>query len=172
MRRIFHIGAAGAAFLIAGCASNDGGYEVADSGESVSEVALVAPPAELDGTVIRAASVDGSVVNRVHFYPDGAIRIVPEDGQSALPGTYTVQGEQLCLHWQPRGSECWPYARAFQPGETVSLTSNRGQTLRITLVDADGVPIPAAPAAAAPMPAPAPANSAPPAAPIRAGERG
>lgn len=136
MKGLTHAAVLASGLAIAACASG-GGYEVVQTDNPVPPEALVAPPAELAGTVIRAETLDGTVMNRVHFYPDGVIHIVPEDGSAAIPGTYAVQNNQLCLTWQPRGTECWPYERAFVEGQTVTLTSNRGQMARVTLVDDD-----------------------------------
>lgn len=137
MIKYTHFAALGGALAIAACATGDAGYEVAATGADVPPAALQPPPSDLAGTVIRAATVDGDIVNRVHFYPNGVIHIVPEDGAAAIEGTYAVRDDMLCLDWAPRGTECWPYTRAFQMGETVTLTSNLGQMARVTMVDDD-----------------------------------
>ncbi len=173
MAKLAHAAALSSAILIAACASNGADYEVAASDADVPDVALVAPPSDLSGTVVRAASVDGSVVNRIHFSPDGIIHIVPEDGRVAIPGTYAVRNDNLCLTWTPRGTECWPYREAFRQGEPVTLTSDLGQMAVVTLVSGTAM---AGPPVEAPQPvyqapAPAPAPAMPPAT-RRAGERG
>ena len=183
MKNFTYAAAFGGALLLAGCATSDAGYEVAASGAEVPPAALDAAPgwspgAELPGAVIRAASLDGDVVNRVHFYPNGVLHIVPEEGGAALEGTWAVQGENLCMTWAPRGTECWPYSTAFRTGETVTLTSNMGQTAQVTLLSDTDVAalIPVEPEPAPAQTAPAPTYTAPaytpPAETRRAGERG
>ncbi|HVL79383.1 MAG TPA: hypothetical protein VM346_08875 [Sphingomicrobium sp.] len=61
------------------------------------------------------------VVNTVHFDPGGAARIVSPGG-NVVNGTWSASGGMLCLH-AGGAQECWPYARAFQPGQPMTLTS-------------------------------------------------
>lgn len=159
MIRIAYAATLGGALVLAGCASSGSDLEVAATDNPVPETVLVAPPSDLTGTVIRAATLDGDVVNRVHFYPNGVIHIVPESGDVAIPGTYEVANNQLCLNWAPRGIECWPYTRAFQMNETVTLTSDRGQMARVTMLDDDAG---LAAAVLAPAPTATPAQTAAP----------
>ncbi|HVL78239.1 MAG TPA: hypothetical protein VM346_03025 [Sphingomicrobium sp.] len=63
----------------------------------------------------------GGVVNTVHFDPGGAARIVSPAG-NVVNGTWSASGGMLCLN-AGTAQECWPYARAFQAGQPMNLTS-------------------------------------------------
>jgi hypothetical protein len=77
------------------------------------------PGAELVGQTVQVQTQ--GVVNSIYFAPDGSARITAPDGYT-VQGNWSVANNMLCLTAQG-GQECWPYQRAFQPGQQVSLTS-------------------------------------------------
>ncbi len=132
--------ALGSALMLAGC----GGYRyrVLADGQPVPNNVLrdaSAPGAELRGAVVQVASLDGSQTNEIHFRADGSAVLVIANGRRAIDGRWFVRDDRLCLDWPPRGPECWPYRTALQVGQTVDLTSDRNQTVRVTLVSNAGL---------------------------------
>lgn len=86
------------------------------------------------GTTVEVASANRRVRNRLQFLPDGIVYIVPENRMVRFPARWEIRDNWLCVNWRPRGPECWPYEQGFRVGEPVTLTSNRGQTVHITLI--------------------------------------
>ena len=70
------------------------------------------------------------VTNTVFFDPAGVARIQTPSGNS-VPGTWAAANGQLCLS-TGGAQECWPYARPFQAGQQVGLTSNCNASSRWT----------------------------------------
>jgi hypothetical protein len=77
------------------------------------------PGAELVGQTVQVQTQ--GVVNSIYFAPDGTATITAPGGH-AVQGNWSVANNMLCLRAQG-GQECWPYQRAFQPGQQVALTS-------------------------------------------------
>ncbi len=124
--------------LLGACASRDE-LRVVASDQQVPLSALQPAPtqglgSELSGAVVRVSTLNGRVYNDVHFRADGSALIVIPRRSASISGRWTVQGDQLCLDWPPRGLECWPYRNALEIGRPVDLTSNRGQTVRVTMM--------------------------------------
>ena len=93
--------------------------------------ALVAMPATaiaqewVPGTEIVGQSVvveTNGVANTVYFDAGGAARIVSPQGR-VVNASWTAANNNICLN-SGAASECWPYQRAFQAGQRVTLTSN------------------------------------------------
>ena len=77
------------------------------------------------GTEIVGQSIvveTGGVANTVYFDAGGAARIVSPAGR-VVNASWTSGNHNLCLN-SGVASECWPYAKAFQAGQRVTLTSN------------------------------------------------
>jgi hypothetical protein len=70
-------------------------------------------------------------VSVLRFEPDGVVR-ASFDGRE-IQGNWVATPTQLCFSWAGRSRECWPYTGPLQRGETVSLTSDRGNKVQITL---------------------------------------
>jgi transposase len=72
----------------------------------------------------------GQVTN-MRFGENGVVRA--QFGSNEIVGSWLSTGTQLCFTWAASSRECWPYTRSLVPGETVTLTSDRGNVVRITL---------------------------------------
>lgn len=112
---------------------------MAASGARLAPEDILAAPSDaeaaLQGTTVEVASADRRVRNRLQFLPDGVVYIVPESRRAVrFPARWEIRDNWLCVNWRPRGAECWPYEQGFRVGEPVTLTSNRGQTVHVTLI--------------------------------------
>ncbi len=91
-------------------------------------------PAELEGRTVDIVTQDG-LENRINFQPGGEMEILIQEGGPIVDGVWGFRDEDtVCVAFAPRGEECWPY-EPMMVGETQTVTSNRGQTLRVTMVD-------------------------------------
>jgi hypothetical protein len=144
-RSNFLILAAGAV-LVAACAAEPR-YQVAASGDRIAPAdSMPVVPGDgglaLQGTVVEVKSADRRVTNRLQFLPDGILYIVPENRSVRFPARWEIRDNWLCVDFRPRGAECWPYEQGFRLGEPVTLTSNRGQTVQITLISTRQADVP------------------------------
>jgi hypothetical protein len=91
------------------------------------------PGAELIG---RSAALVTSQGQRstLTFGQGGRVNAAFARGQSS--GRWWVRDRQLCFEWAGQAStrECWPYARPFRTGQTRTVTSSRGNVVRVTLL--------------------------------------
>lgn len=94
---------------------------------------------ELRGSTIQVDFPTGDV-NTLQLYPDGTASIQGRNGQT-VPAQWSVEGQQLCLAAGGE-RECWPYATAFQQGQTVTLTSDCASTSRWTALSLQQPPAP------------------------------
>jgi hypothetical protein len=95
--------------------------------ETVREARL---GSELPGQTLRVELANGQT-SMLRFNADGSVIGTGPGGQAS--GRWAVEGQRICLDWPRQGRECFPYARAFRRGETVSLTGTSGATVRVTL---------------------------------------
>ena len=84
---------------------------------------------ELAGQSLRVQTSRGDV-STLQFREDGAVRAL--FGERQLVGRWQVVNQQLCFFWGQAPRECWPYRGAFRRGQTVSVTSDRGNVVRVT----------------------------------------
>ena len=89
-----------------------------------------APGAELVGRQVRLETAGGQV-STLQFMPEGVVRA--RFGSREVSGQWHATGDRLCFAWTGAPRECWPYSRPFPRGETISLTSDRGNAVRVTL---------------------------------------
>lgn len=87
--------------------------------------------AELIGQSVRLETANGQV-STLRFAENGVVRA--QFGNQEIAGTWVSTGTQLCFSWSGTSRECWPYARPLARGETVTLTSDRGNVVRVTLL--------------------------------------
>lgn len=87
------------------------------------------PGAELAGQSLRVQTSRGQV-STLQFRRDGAVRAL--FGDKELIGRWEVVNEQLCFFWGQAPRECWAYRAPFPRGQTVGLTSDRGNAVRVT----------------------------------------
>ena len=69
-------------------------------------------------------------VTTLRFRRDGRVR-ADFRGRS-VTGRWQVEDRRLCFYWRGAPRECWPYRRPFERGRTRSVTSDRGNELRVT----------------------------------------
>lgn len=92
---------------------------------------VAAPGAELVGRQVRLETSSGQV-STLHFAGDGTVQA--RFGSSKVSGTWVATRGQLCFSWSRASRECWPYTAPLRRGETVRLTSDRGNVVRVTLL--------------------------------------
>lgn len=82
-----------------------------------------------EGQTLRVVAANGSE-SRMQFRSNGDV--VAAFGDRSVTGQWTMQEEGLCFRWGQAAVECWPYTRNFRRGETVTVTSTRGNVVRVT----------------------------------------
>lgn len=82
-----------------------------------------------EGQTLQVIAANGAE-SRMQFRANG--EVVAAFGERSITGQWNMQQEGLCFRWGSAAVECWPYARNFQRGETVTLTSTRGNVIRVT----------------------------------------
>ena len=107
--------ALGSALIVGGCAS------VFDGRRAGSE--LVDRSVRLEPARGQASTL--------YFNGDGSVRSV--FGNREAMGRWGVRNKQLCFTWAGSFRECWPYAIPLQPGQTRTITSDRGNVVKVTL---------------------------------------
>lgn len=85
---------------------------------------------ELYGESIRVKASDGRI-STMRFSRNGTV--TASFGGRELTGRWDVQPRKLCFTWGAV-RDCWPYATHFRRGETVSLKSDRGNVVQVTLL--------------------------------------
>lgn len=137
MRSLVFVARFGGLVVVAACALPQE-YRVAAGGAPLGPEDIIAAPSDeetaLQGTTVEVASANGRVRNQLQFLPDGIVYIVPRNRAIRFPARWEIRDNWLCVNWRPRGPECWPYEQGFRVGEPVTLTSDRGQTVRVTLI--------------------------------------
>jgi len=130
---------ASATILMAGCTET---LVVDETGRNVLDVqdsylggpdGVIDPGEELRGRVVQVNT--GTTINRFIFRQDGMFFIEAADGGRMVQGTYVGRGDEVCVTWAPRGTECWPRAAMLSREGPVTVTSDRGQTMTVRLID-------------------------------------
>lgn len=81
------------------------------------------------GQTLRVIAANGAE-SRMQFRSDG--RVVAAFGERSVTGNWEMEGDNLCFRWGNAARECWPYARGFERGRAVTVTSDRGNVVRVT----------------------------------------
>lgn len=89
------------------------------------------PGSELAGQSLRVET-SGGQTSTLHLNRGGVVRAV--FGSNAVTGRWQVQQQQLCFFWTGAPRECWRYETPFRRGRTESVTSDRGNVVRVTLL--------------------------------------
>ena len=142
MRKLLLASAAAGALLASACVATPDGEPVASAPASTaSTTRFPGPPvagaigSELYGPGVTVRAEIQGDTNTLTFRPDGTVSNLVHSTNQTVQGHWWVANNQLCIHWQGASrNECWPYPRALQAGQTVTLTSNRGNTTRITML--------------------------------------
>jgi hypothetical protein len=90
-----------------------------------------APGDELAGRTLRMVTPGGQTT-LLRFRQDRTVRA--EFQGRSLAGRWSVDRRRLCFYWPRAPRECWPYRAPFVRGEARSVTSDRGNVLRVTLI--------------------------------------
>lgn len=121
--------AVGAAMLLSACGTLQG-----PSGEMIPFSS--AKSASTQGSQILR--VDGlgkrRGTNFLYFAPSGRVRAEVAGLGVGTDGNWAVEEGRLCLAFPVRGRECFPYQATLAKGQTMDVTSDRGQTVRITMI--------------------------------------
>ena len=106
---------------------------IASAGLLLSGCATIIPRGDTNlspaGQTLQVIAANGGE-SRMQFRPDG--RVVAAFGERSVTGNWEMDGNNLCFRWGAAPRECWPYARAFERGRTVTVTSDRGNVVRVT----------------------------------------
>ena len=89
------------------------------------------PGAELMDQRVRLQTAAGQV-STLHFAPNGEVHA--EFGGRQVTGSWVATTNQLCFAWAGSTRECWPYTAPLRRGQPVSLTSDRGNVVQVTLL--------------------------------------
>lgn len=85
---------------------------------------------ELVNNSVRVETATGAT-STMYFAADGNVRANFSGRTTA--GRWAVEGTKLCFTWGPV-KDCWPYPAPFRKGETRTVTSDRGNTVKVTLL--------------------------------------
>lgn len=95
-----------------------------------------APGSEIVGQPLQVETA--GVTNTVYFDAGGAARIQTPAG-NIVPGKWSAANGQLCLS-TGGPQECWPYARPFEAGQQITLTSSCNAASRWTALGTNQPP--------------------------------
>jgi hypothetical protein len=102
----------------------------------VAAVAQWTPGSEIVGQPVQVETA--GVTNTIYLDPGGVARIQTPAG-AIVPGTWSAANGQLCLA-AGASQECWSYARPFQAGQQVTLTSSCNAASRWTALGTNEAP--------------------------------
>jgi hypothetical protein len=86
---------------------------------------------EFVGRTVRVEASNGQVTN-LAFHRDGGV-VARFEGRETR-GRWALERGRLCFTWARDFRECWPHNRAFRPGRTEEVRSDRGNRVRVTLL--------------------------------------
>jgi hypothetical protein len=88
------------------------------------------PGAELIGRSVRLETASGQT-SILRFEQGGVVHA--QFGGKDVAGNWVATRDRLCFSWAGTSRECWPHSARFKRGETVTLTSDRGNVVKVTL---------------------------------------
>lgn len=88
------------------------------------------PLPEFAGRSIDVVAASGQAT-RLAFRRDG--RVVAHFNGRETEGHWALERRRLCFTWAGNFRECWPYRDRFERGRTRTITSDRGNVVRVTL---------------------------------------
>lgn len=115
--------ALGVAAALAGCVGPRGG--------GGRDGAAYERAPEFVGRSMRVETAAGQV-SILRFAPDGKVQAT--FGTRSTEGRWRMEGDDLCFTWAGDFRECWPHKAAFREGRTTTLTSSRGNVVKVTLL--------------------------------------
>lgn len=86
---------------------------------------------EFVGRTMRVETAAGQT-STLRFERDGTV--VARFGEQETRGRWSLEPRELCFTWRQTFRECWPYTQRFRGGRTVSITSDRGNIVRVTML--------------------------------------
>jgi hypothetical protein len=85
---------------------------------------------EFVGRSMRVETAAGQVTI-LRFDRDGTV--TARFNERETEGRWSLERRQLCFTWARNFRECWPYAQRFREGRTVSIRSDRGNVVQVTM---------------------------------------
>lgn len=86
---------------------------------------------EFVGRTLRVEAANGQVTNLL-FERDGDV-VARFNGRES-EGRWTLEQRRLCFTWAGNFRECWPYRRRFREDRTVTIRSDRGNVVEVTML--------------------------------------
>ncbi|QAY77365.1 hypothetical protein [Sphingosinicella sp. BN140058] len=84
--------------------------------------------AGIAGRTLQVTAANGQV-STLSFGSDGGVR-ASFNGRD-VSGRWAMEKQRLCFTWGGSFRECWPYATPIRRGETRSITSDRGNVVKV-----------------------------------------
>ena len=110
-----------AGLLLGACSVIPGGDRDRDYGP---------PQPEFVGRQMTMVAANGQITT-LRFARDGDV--TARFGERETKGRWDLERRRLCFTWGGSYRECWPYTSAFERGRTRTVTSDRGNVVRVTL---------------------------------------
>jgi hypothetical protein len=104
---------------VAGCAAGGGGRPERGSEEP-----------EFVGRSLDVVAANGQTTT-LRFERGGAV--TARFNERETQGEWSLRPNELCFTWRQTFRECWPYTQRFRRGRPVSITSDRGNVVRVTM---------------------------------------
>jgi hypothetical protein len=70
-------------------------------------------------------------VSTLRFRGDG--NVMARFGERETEGRWALEDRRLCFTWAGNFRECWPREAPFRRGRTVTITSDRGNVVQVTM---------------------------------------
>ena len=115
------LGAAASAALLAGCSSLGVGPDRDARGPAAPSFA---------GRMMTVVAASGQA-STLRFERDGTVRAI--FGAQETAGRWRLDDGDLCFTWARDYRECWKDVGTFERRRTRTLTSDRGNVVRVTL---------------------------------------
>lgn len=87
---------------------------------------------EFVGRALEVVAANGQQTV-LRFRPDGIVTARFNDQESE--GRWTFEGRELCFTWRQTFRECWPETPRLREGRPVTIRSDRGNAVTVTLRD-------------------------------------
>lgn len=81
------------------------------------------------GQTLQVVAANGAT-SQMSFRPDGVV--AARFGERSINGRWELESDNICFRWGNAPRECWRNPAPFQRGRTQSITSDRGNVVRVT----------------------------------------
>lgn len=85
---------------------------------------------EFVGRSLQVVAANGQATT-LRFRRDG--EVTARFGEQETQGRWELRPRELCFTWRETFRECWPYTERFREDRPVTIRSDRGNTVRVTL---------------------------------------